>query len=364
MSKLNFFTKFLKNINNSISNLLEKNLNKLKFDNVIKLIRSNKIILTFVALSVLFVCYLLIPTFFKQSQISKELKKEIFEKYNLNLNFRNNLNYNIFPRPHFTNNDTVIYLNNEEISKIKKINIFVSLENLFKLKNIQVNDLSIEEANFNLNKTNYKFFIKILNNNFKEKNLTIKNSKIFFRNEKNEVLFINQISDLKYFYDSNELLNKLVSQNEIFNIPYSIKLFKDNLNKKFFSKLNIYFLNLQIENELNNENKIKSGKANIIYNKLKSNISYKLNENIFEFNFYDKIENPEFSFYGKFNLNPFYAILNGKSDKLNVANYLNSRSLLVQILKSEILNSKNIDFEFNLNSNTINNYLNFNNIFM
>ena len=154
MSKLNFFTKFLKNINNSISNLLEKNLNKLKFDNVIKLIRSNKIILTFVALSVLFVCYLLIPTFFKQSQISKELKKEIFEKYNLNLNFRNNLNYNIFPRPHFTNNDTVIYLNNEEISKIKKINIFVFLKNLFKLKNIQVNDLSIEEANFNLNKTN------------------------------------------------------------------------------------------------------------------------------------------------------------------------------------------------------------------
>ena len=35
---------------------------------------------------------------------------------------------------------------------------------------------------------------------------------------------------------------------------------------------------------------------------------------------------------------------------------------MVQILKSEILNNKNIDFEFNLNSNTINNYLNFNNI--
>ena len=362
MSKPNFFIKFLKNINNSINNLLEKNLNKLKFDNVINLIGTNKIILTFVALSVLFLCYLLIPTFFKQSQISNELKKEIFEKYNLNLNFRNNLNYNIFPRPHFTNNDTVIYLNNEELSKIKKIKIFVSLDNLFKLNNIQVNNLSIEKANFNLNKTNYNFFIKLLNNTFEEKNLTIKNSNIFFRNEKNEVLFINQISDLKYFHDSNELLSKLVSENEIFNIPYSIELFKNNLNKKFFSKLNIYFLNLQIENELNNENKIKSGKANIIYNKLKSNISYELNENLFEFNFYDKIDNPEFSFYGKFNLNPFYAILKGKSDKLNLADYLNTKSLFVQLLKTEILNSKNIDFEFNINSNAINNYLNFKNI--
>ena len=117
MSKSNFFVKSYNKFYKFINSLLENNLNKLNLNNLRNLTKNNKIILTFVALSVLFVCYLLIPTFFKQSQISKELKKEIFEKYNLNLNFRNNLNYNIFPRPHFTNNDTVIYLNNEEISK-------------------------------------------------------------------------------------------------------------------------------------------------------------------------------------------------------------------------------------------------------
>ena len=362
MSKPNFLIKYLKNINNSINNLLEKNLNKLKFENLINLIGSNKIILTFVALSVLFISYLLVPTFFKQSEISNALKQEILKNYNLNVNFGNNLNYNFFPRPHFSNNDTIIFYNNVEISKLKKIKIFVSLDNLFTLKNIEVNDLLIEEANFNLNKVNYNFFINLLNNSFIEKNLIIKNSNIFFRNEKNEVLFINQISDLKYFHDSNELLAKLVSENEIFNIPYSIELFKSDNNKKFFSKLNLHFLNLQIENELYNENKIKSGKANIIYNKLKSNISYKLNKNFFDFNFYDKLDNPEFSFNGKFNLNPFYAILKGESEKLNLSNFFNSESLFVQLLKSEIFNSKNIDFEFNLNSNTINNYLNFKNI--
>ncbi len=362
MSKSNFFIKYLKNINNSINNLLEKNLNKLKFENLINLIRSNKIILTFVALSVLFISYLLLPTFFKQSQISKELQKEIFEKYNLNLNFRNKLKYNIFPRPHFTNNNSVIFYNNEEISKVKKIKIFVSLDNLLNLKNIEVNDLLIEKANFNLNKVNYNFFINLLSNSFEEQNLTIKNSNIFFRNEKNEVLLINQISDLSYFYDSNELLNKLVSANEIFNIPYSIELFKNDINKKFFSKLNLHFLNLQIENELYNDDKIKRGKANIIYNKIKSNITYNLDKNLFEFDFYDKLDNPEFSFNGKFNLNPFYAILKGESEKLNLANLFNSESLIVQLLKTEIFNSKNIDFEFNLNSNTINNYYNFKNI--
>ena len=55
MRKTGTFIKFLKNINYSINNLLEKNLNKLKFNNLINLGRSNKIILTFVALFILFI---------------------------------------------------------------------------------------------------------------------------------------------------------------------------------------------------------------------------------------------------------------------------------------------------------------------
>ena len=74
------------------------------------------------------------------------------------------------------------------------------------------------------------------------------------------------------------------------------------------------------------------------------------------------MNNPEFSFNGKFNLNPFFATLKGESEKLNLANFFNSESIFVQLLKTEIFNSKNIDFEFNLNSNAINNYLNFKNI--
>ena len=180
MSKSNSLIKFLKNVNYSINNLLEKNLNKLKLDNLINLIRSHKIILTFVALSVLFLSYLLVPTFFKEPQISNHLKKEISEKYNLNLNFKKKLNYNFFPRPHFTNNETIIFHNNIAISKIKKIKIYVSADNLFKLKNIEVNDLIIENANFDINKNNYNFFTKLLNNNFLDKKLEIKKSNIFF----------------------------------------------------------------------------------------------------------------------------------------------------------------------------------------
>ncbi len=362
MSKSNSLIKFLKNINDSINNLLEKNLNKLKLDNLINLIRSHKIILTFVALSVLFLSYLLVPTFFNESQISNHLKKEISEKYNLNLNFKKKLNYNFFPRPHFTNKETIISDNNIVISKVKKIKIYVAVDNLFRLKNIEVNDLIIESANFDINKNNYNFFTKLLDNNFLDKKLEIKKSNIFFRNEKKEVLFINQISNLKYFYDINELKNKLFSQNEIFNIPYSIEVYNNYDNKKIFSKLNLYFLKLQIENELDKKNENKSGEARVIYNKSKSNISYIFNKNFFEFNFYDKLENSEFLYNGKFNLNPFFATLKGNTQKINLINLLDSESFLVQLLNTGIFTNKNIDFELKVNAANVNNNVNFKNI--
>ena len=87
MSKTNFFVKHLKNINNFINNLLEKNLNKLNFKNLSFLFKNNKIILTFVALFVIFISYLLLPTFYNQNEISKKLKNELQNKFDLNFKF-------------------------------------------------------------------------------------------------------------------------------------------------------------------------------------------------------------------------------------------------------------------------------------
>ena len=101
MRKTNLFIKYIKSINILINNLLEKNLNKLKAENILKFARSNKIFFTFVAVIVLFLFYLLIPTLYNQSDISKKLKTELLIKLNLDFRFAKKLNYNIFPRPHF-----------------------------------------------------------------------------------------------------------------------------------------------------------------------------------------------------------------------------------------------------------------------
>ena len=201
MRKTNSIYKYLKNISYSINKLLENNLNKLNSENLINLVRSNKTILTFVAVFLLFITYLLIPSFFKQNEISNKIKYELLERLNLDLKFSNKLKYNFFPSPHFTTNDSSIFYNSYEISKAKKIKIYISLENLFSLENIVIDDVIIENANFNLNYKNQFFILDLLNNNYSDINLKISKSNIFFKNIDNEVLFINKILEMKYYYD-------------------------------------------------------------------------------------------------------------------------------------------------------------------
>ena len=363
MNKTNFFVKNFTNINKTINNLLEKNLNKLNFKNFKNLSRNNIIVLTFVAVIVLLVSYLLLPTFYKQTDISKELKNQLFENYNLEFKFNKKLNYNFFPRPHFVSDSAILTNDQTEFSNIKKIKIYISYKNLFSFKNIKVEDLILENANFNLNKNNYNFFTKLLDKNFHNKILRIKNSNIFFKNQNEEVLLINKIVNLKYYYDEKKLKNFMNAESELFNIPYSIVSYKNTEQKILFSKININFLKLQIENKLNYNEKNYLGNSQIKLKKFKSNAKYLVKENIFEFNYYDKIENQKIFYEGKFNFKPFHSEINGKVDELNLSYLFNTNAIIVQLLKTEIFNDNKFDFQLNIKSNKIlnnNNLINLN----
>ena len=359
MSKSNFFIKYLNIINNSINSLLEKNLNKLNFNNLRNLIINNKIVLTFVALFVLFTSYLLIPTFYNKIEVSNVLQSKLSKKLGLNFQFSDKLNYNFFPSPHFIIDNSNIIFDGKKISKIKKIKINISFNYLFSLKDIAITDVIIDDANFDINKKNSKFFLNILDNKFGDVILKIKNSNIFFRNSENEVLFINKILNMKYYYDQNELQNIIYSDNELFNIPYSVKFYDDKRKRIFFTKLNLNFIKLQIENELDYTDEVKIGKSNIIFNKSKSNFSFELDNNTFDFNFFEKGENPNFSYEGTFNFNPFYSNLNGLSDKFDLSYIVNSNTFIPQLIKTELFNNKNINFKSNIIAKTVFNNVDF-----
>jgi len=359
MNKSNSFVKYLNNINKFINSLLEKNLNKLNLKNLRNLLKNNKIILTFVASIFLFISYLLLPNFYDQNNISEQLKSDLSSKLNLNINFTKKLRYNFFPRPHFTSADSIIQDGENITADIKKIIIYISLDNLFSSKNIEVNDVIIENANFNLNKKNYNFFINLMDMNLINSNFKIKKSNIFFRNNLNEVLFINKVIEMKYYYDTNELRNILYSTNEIFNLPYDIKLYFDGNKKKILSKLNIDYFKLKVENEIDYKKEEKKGQVNFLLNRSKSFSNYIIKKKLFEFRYFDKSDNPTIEYKGKINFFPFYSSIIGKTEDLDASFLINSNALLQQLLKTEILNNSNIDFELKIQANKIKNNPNF-----
>ena len=154
MSKNNHYVKFFKKIYLSINRLLEQYLNKLNPNNLLNILRSNKVFVTFVAIIILFLSYLSIPHVYNKAEIQKEFENQLSDKFGLNFNFKQNFEYNFYPRPHFIIKESSILEKEIKISDIKKLSIYVSLKNLFSLKNIIIKDVILENANFNLNKKN------------------------------------------------------------------------------------------------------------------------------------------------------------------------------------------------------------------
>ncbi|MDC1025696.1 hypothetical protein OAQ82_01875 [Candidatus Pelagibacter sp.] len=364
MIKHNYFVKFLIKINQFINSLLKRNLNKLNAANLKKILINNKIFLAIVLLVILFFSYISLPNIFNKNQISVELKKDLLDKLNLEFNFEKKLDYNFLPRPHFITSESSVIFNKNNISKINKLKIYVSLNSLFSLKDMKVKNVIIEEANFNLNKNNYSFFIKLLDSNFKDIKLEILDSNIFYKNLDNDVLFINHIERAKYIYDPKEFKNILYSKNNIFNFPYSLEAYINQDEKKLNSKINIGSLNLQLKNQFSYGEELKSGLTEFNFLNSKSIIEYKAGKNNFEFKLFDKAQKSKFSYNSKLNFRPFHSFLVGSAVTIDFSHLFSTNAIIMQFLKTEILNNKNIDFRLNISANKTKNFDNFTNIFL
>ena len=169
---------------------------------------------------------------------------------------------------------------------------------------------------------------------------------------------------MEYTYDNKNLNNKVISNNKIFNLSYSIELNKDNIKKKFFSKLNLDYLKLKIDNEIDFSNKVKKGLINFTLNKNKFTSTYDIDKNDLIFNIFDNLENSNLSYEGTINFNPFYLNLNGKNKQINILNLLDTNSLILQLLKTEILNNKNLNIDLNIYGDKFQNYSSFVKIYL
>ena len=348
MRKHIYLSNILKKISNLINSLILKNSKTLKLQErkilILQFISAKRVFAASILLIILSFSYLSIPIFYNKTQIRTEIKSQLLKNYSVNFKFSGDMKYNLFPRPNYKfENVQILNKNGKNFVNIKDLKIFLDFSNFFSSNNLRIKEVFLTNAKFDIYKNNLDFFFNLLNNDFSKSKITILDSFIFFRNNLDEVLFINKIKHMKYFYDLKIKQNILNVKNEIFNIPYSLEIYDDKIKKKIFSKISIQMLRLLFESEYSYDSSFKKGLIDIINNKNKSKIDFSLTKEKFSFELNDKMKDLNFRYDGKIYLKPFYLDLNASIKKLDFKHFTNPNSILLQFLKTEIFNNKNLN---------------------
>ncbi|WP_440929071.1 hypothetical protein [Candidatus Pelagibacter sp.] len=352
MRKQNLLSKKIKKQITTINNLLESYFNslrrfildakKFRFD------KNNKVFLSIILIIFLTLVYFLIPTAYNKEFIKKEIKNQIYQKYNMAVKFDNGIQYNFFPKPHFSSKKLSILNNQVRIGEVKDFKIFINFENFFKFNQIQTQDVIFNKADFNLKKSDLSFFTNLLKTEPSRNKIKIKRSNIFFRSKNDEVLFINQINDSEFYYDLKNLKNVLVLKSKVFNVPYKLIIGNDKLNEildfEFVSKK----LVLKIENQTDYKKQNDTGNLKISFKNKNNTFDYQINENSLDITSKDNNK----IFKGLIEFKPFYLISNFSYQTFRIKDLLEN-PFFMEILKSQILNNKNLNAKINFDVKNI-----------
>ncbi len=348
MRKQNLLSKKIGKQISSINNLLESYFNslrrlildtkKLRFD------RNNKVFLVIVSVIFLTLVYFLIPTAYNKELIQNEIKSQIYQKHNIVVKFDNKIQYNFFPKPHYSSKNLFILNNQRNIGEVKNFKIFINFKNFFKFNQIQTRDVILDKVDFNIKKSDLSFFINLLKTEPNRNKIKIKRSNIFFMNKDDEILLINQINDSQIYYDLKNLKNIFVSKSKVFNVPYKLTIGNDKLNEILDFELVSKKLVLKIENETDYKKEDDTGNLKISF-KNKSNIfDYQINQNNMEVFLNDTNK----TFKGLLEFKPFYLESNINYQTFKLKDLFNN-PFFIEILKSQIFNNKNLNALINLN---------------
>ena len=348
MNKHNILDKKIKKQFLSINDSIESSFNKIKplFFKIkkFKFDPNSKEFLIFGITIVLIITFFSIPSFFDKKIIQLKIKNQILNKYKIEIKFNEELNFGLLPKPHFITKNLSILENEDEIGKIGKFKVFIHNDNLFFSKNIEIKDILFSKAEFNLNAESIKSFNKLLFTDPSEYKITIKDSKIFYKNLAGDVLFISKIFESDFFYDYNKLENNFISKNEIFNLPFTFEIKENYFNKTLSSKINSKKIRLIIKNEVDYKEEQKKGVITVGLINENTEFNYKFDKNKLNFSSKDK------DFYnGQIDFKPFYLSLNLNYKNLNFKNVLNNKKLLEEIIKSEIFINPNLNLNLNIN---------------
>ena len=344
--------KIVQNFNNFVNKTILKVQNKtnsnLKKSNI-KISNFSKYFIILFTSVFVYLFYLLVPLLYDKNWVQNTIEKKLINEFKINLSSSADIIYRILPAPHFVIKDSKILVNeikeSKSIAEIKDLKIFLSQKNFFNKEKMNIKRVVIKDANFSLIRNDLKMIDEFSNENFSDKKIRVNNSKIFFKDNLDQIITIIKVKKAHLFFDSEKLINLFELQGEIFAIPFIFDFSSQN-QSKILREINFKAksLKLDISNQsTKDKNKLISGNNIISFINSSINSEYYIEDNLVFFKSGDsKIKNLEPYYEGKLSINPFDLELNVDLGNFEILRLLNVNSILNEFIKSGLLSNENI----------------------
>ena len=355
----------MKQIAKNFNNLIKKTIFKVqnKTNTKFKISTFNKFLITFIGILFFYIFYLLLPLLYDKGWVKDNIETKLLSEFKIDLSSFKDISYRILPAPHYLIKDSKILLNSlknpESIADVKNFKIFISQKNLFNKEKMTIKNITINEANFFILRSDFKILNNSNNNKFSNKKIEIKKSNIFFKDNLEEIIAIVKINRAILFFEDKELLNLFNLKGNVFTIPFTLEVKNTNdLIKKKEINFNAKSLNLNIFNEsVVEQNNQVIGKNIISF--LNSTIStqYEVDDKFITFiSNSSRINGSKIKYNGELSINPFDLNLNIILNDYKISQLFKRNSIFTELLKSELFFNENITLNTSLivKSNTKN----------
>ena len=341
----------MKKIVKNFNILVKKTILKLqnKTNNKFKISTFNKFLISFIGILFFYIFYLLIPLLYDKDWIKDKIESKLLSEFKISLSFSNNFSYRILPSPHFLIKDSKILSNNSNsqktIADVENLKIFISQKNFFNKKKIDIKNIVFNYANFNLLRSDLKLLNNSSNDQFSHKKIRVNKSKIFLKDNLDEIITIINIDNSLLFFDDKKLLNLFSLKGNAFTIPFTFNL--KNRNSPTKKKKTIFeakSLDLKISNEsFKDQNKVFTGINIISFLNSTINSKYEIRDGNINFKSTgSRINSAKINYNGKLSINPFDLDLNIYLNNYKISKLFNFNPILGELLKSELLFNENI----------------------
>ena len=273
-------------------------------------------------------------------------------QYGLEFALTPEINYSILPKPHFQINDAKIFNKKKdfqkEIAEVKKIKIYLFQNNFFKKKKLKIKSVELIQTNFFFDKFDMPFLKSFFKKGFSEKPITIKRANLFYQDiNKGTVSFLN-LKRVNINYNNKIKQDLLISEGDIFNIPFNISWKQDKNRLEQTTNLKLKKIKLQVSNVMKLDEKGESNKLQIYLNRSRYIVNYDLKDNIIEFLSDNSfIGNDKLTFSGKIFSEPFNFDVKSSLDNLKLKKLFSNGIFLREIFSNDFILNENFNGKIN-----------------